>query len=229
MADQPLEAAGILLDLDGTLVESVGDLTTAINRTLAEFDRTAVAEDQVRNWVGEGVRLLVKYAMEATGGCDETHLSEAHERFMVHYGHCFTEKTHPFPEVVETLRHFREAGVHLGVVTNKPSSFTEPLLEATGLRDLMDVVVSGDTAPAKKPDPAPVFVGLDPMGIAPEQAVFVGDSRYDVEAGLNAGCQVVCVTYGYNRGEDVYTLGAHRVVTTFGALREVIRPALAGA
>ena len=223
MAQQPLDAAGILLDLDGTILETAGDLATATNRTLAELGREQVAEERVRTWIGDGVRALFRFALEATGDCDEALLDEAHERFMVHYGDCFADRSHPFPGVVETLKHYREAGVPLAVVTNKAAAFTEPLLEATGLRPLLDVVISGDTAPAKKPDPAPVRAALEAMGVAPERAVLVGDSRNDVEAGLNAGCRVVCVTYGYNRGEDVTTLGAQRIVETFAAVREVVR------
>jgi len=225
MADQPLDAAGILLDLDGTILDTAKDLATAVNRTLDELGRPEVGEDQVRTWIGDGVRALVRFALEATGECDEALLDEAHERFMVHYGDCFADRSHPYPAVVETLRHFREAGLSLAVVTNKAAAFTEPLLEATGLRPLLDVVISGDSVPVKKPDPAPVRAALEGMGLTPEQAVLVGDSRNDVEAGLNAGCRVVCVTYGYNRGEDVTTLGAQRVVESFDAVRAVIHPA----
>ena len=224
MAPQPLDAAGILLDLDGTILETAGDLATATNRTLAEYGRPQVSEEQVRTWIGDGVRALVQFAFEATGDSDEALLDEAHDRFMRHYADCFADRSHPFPGVVATLQHFREAGIPLAVVTNKAAAFTEPLLEATGLRPLLDVVISGDTAPAKKPDPAPVRAALEAMGVAAEQAVLVGDSRNDVEAGLRAGCRVVCVTYGYNRGEDVYALGAQRIVETFDAVREVVRP-----
>ncbi len=223
-APDPLEAAALLLDLDGTILDTAGDLATAVNRTLAELGREKVAEDRVRTWIGDGVRILVRQALEATGGCDDGALDNAHERFMVHYGDCVADRSHPFPGVVATLARFRDVGLPMGVVTNKAAVFTEPLLEATGLMPYLDVVVSGDTVAAKKPDPAPVRAAAEALGVDPARMVLVGDSRNDVRAGLDAGCAVVCVTYGYNRGEDVRTLGATRVVETFSQLWDAIRP-----
>ncbi|MFA9459451.1 phosphoglycolate phosphatase [Thiohalorhabdus methylotrophus] len=219
-----MPARGVLLDLDGTILETVGDLATATNRTLADFKREAVSEERVRTWIGDGVRALVRFALEATGGCDDALLDDAHERFMVHYGDCFADRSHPFPGVVEALDHLRESGISLAVVTNKAAAFTEPLLEATGLSARLDVIISGDSVARKKPDPAPIRAALERMGLEADQAVLVGDSRNDVEAGLAAGCRVVCVTYGYNRGEDVSTLGAQRLVDSFSAVRDLIQP-----
>ncbi|KPV41489.1 hypothetical protein AN478_02665 [Thiohalorhabdus denitrificans] len=220
----PLPAKAVLFDLDGTILETAGDLATATNRTLADFHREAVEEGQVRAWIGDGVRALVRYALEATGGCDEALLDQAHERFMVHYGKCFADRSHPFPGVVETMDRLREAGLPLAVVTNKAAAFTEPLLEASGLASRLDVVISGDSVDKKKPDPAPVNAALERLGVTAEEAVLVGDSRNDVESALAAGCRVICVTYGYNRGEDVTTLGAQRLVDEFGTILELIQP-----
>ena len=222
----PVPAAALLLDLDGTILDTATDLTTAVNRTLDELGRSPVRETSVRAWIGDGVRALVRQALEATGGGSERDLDHAHERFMIHYGDCFADASTPYADVLETLAAFREAGVPMAVVTNKAAAFTEPLLEATGLRPLLDVVISGDSAPAKKPDPAPVLAALERMGAEPAASVLVGDSRNDTEAGLRAGCRVVCVAYGYNRGEDPHDLGGERVVDRFGDLRAVIRPAV---
>ncbi|MFP4614896.1 MAG: phosphoglycolate phosphatase [Thiohalorhabdus sp.] len=220
----PLAARAVLFDLDGTILETAGDLATATNRTLADFHREAVEEGQVRAWIGDGVRALVRYALEATGGCDEALLDQAHERFMVHYGDCFADRSHPFPGVVETMDRLREAGLPLAVVTNKAAAFTEPLLEASGLAPRLDVVISGDSVDKKKPDPAPVNAALERLGVSAGEAVLVGDSRNDVESARAAGCRVICVTYGYNRGEDVTTLGAQRLVDDFAAVLELIQP-----
>jgi len=214
----------LLLDLDGTILDTARDLMTATNRTLAEMGRDPVDEGQVRAWIGDGVRALVRSALEATGGCDDGTLDQAHERFMVHYGDCFADDSHPFPGVVEVLEKARAAGVPAAVITNKAGAFTEPLLEATGLRPYLAVVVSGDTVSRKKPDPEPVRHALEQLEAEPGRSVMVGDSRNDVNAGLAAGCRVVCVTYGYNRGEDVYSLGADRVVEAFGDVWECVVP-----
>lgn len=222
---EPLGAAAVLLDLDGTILETAGDLTTAVNRTLTEMGREPVAEERVRGWIGDGVRVLLQRALDATGTSDTGTLDQAHERFMVHYADCVADRSHPYPGVVETLAHLREAGLPLAVVTNKASAFTEPLLEATGLMPYLDAVICGDKVGAKKPDPAPLRAAVEELGVDPASAVLVGDSRNDVQAARAAGCPVICVTYGYNRGEDVRELGADRVVETFAQVRGQIRPA----
>lgn len=211
---EPLVADAVLLDLDGTLLDTAGDLTTAANRTLAELGRESVAESQVRHWIGDGVRALVASFMEATGGQAEG----AYERFLAHYGECFSEASHPYPGVVATLERLRGMGVPLAVITNKAAAFTEPLLADTGLAPYLDCVVSGDTLPEKKPDPAPVRYAAGELGVALDRAVFVGDSANDVAAGHAAGCNVLCVAYGYNRGVSPAELGAERVIDSFSEL-----------
>jgi phosphoglycolate phosphatase len=211
---KPLVADGVLLDLDGTLLDTAADLTTAANRTLAELGRPEVDEAQVRDWIGDGVRALVASFMEATGGQQEG----AYERFLAHYGDCFSEQSHPYDGVVATLQNLQAMAVPLAVITNKAAAFTEPLLEATGLAPYLDCVVSGDTLPEKKPDPAPVRYAARQLGVSPEQSVFVGDSANDVAAGHAAGCSVICVAYGYNRGVPPAELGAERVIETFDEL-----------
>jgi phosphoglycolate phosphatase len=210
----PLAADAVLLDLDGTLLDTATDLTTAANRTLAEFGREPVAEAQVRDWIGDGVRALVASFMEATGG----QVEGAYERFLAHYGECFSEQSYPYPGVPEALERLRAMALPLAVITNKAAAFTEPLLAATGLTPYLDCVVSGDTLPQKKPDPAPVHHAAGQLGVAPARAVFVGDSANDVAAGRAAGCPVVCVSYGYNRGIDPRELGADRVIDSFDEL-----------
>lgn len=218
-----LPAKALLLDLDGTILDTAGDLMTGLNRTLVELGRSEVDEDQVRAWIGDGVRALVRRGLEASGGYDDALLDQAHERFMVHYGDCFTDATSPYPGVIETLDRFRQAGLPMAVITNKAAAFTEPLLEATGILAYLGTVISGDQVTRKKPDPEGIRRALEELGVAADDAAFVGDSANDVTAGLEAGCYVVCVTYGYNRGEDVNSLGAHRVTETFTGLLDFLR------
>jgi len=223
-AGDPLPMQALLLDLDGTILDTARDLMTAVNRTLAELDRPAVSEAQVRTWIGDGVRALVRSALEVTGDHEEGLLDQAHERFMVHYGDCYADESAPYPGVLDVLERAREAGVPVAVITNKAAAFTEPLLEATGLRPYLSVVVSGDTVASKKPDPEPVSHALERLGTEAGRSVMVGDAANDVNAGLAAGCQVICVTYGYNRGADVYQLGADRVVEDFATVWDCVQP-----
>lgn len=225
MAPQPLDAAGILLDLDGTILETAGDLATATNRTLAEYGRPQVSEEQVRTWIGDGVRALVQFAFEATGDSDEALLDEAHDRFMRHYADCFADRSHPFPGVVATLQHFREAGIPLAVVTNKAAAFTEPLLADLGIRDAFEIVISGDTLPEKKPSPLPLLHAAEWFGVEPADALMVGDSVSDVKAARAAGFAIVCMSYGYNHGQDIRAAEPDAVIDSMMELDRLLADA----
>ncbi len=195
----------VLIDLDGTLVDSVPDLAWAVDRTLEELGRPPAGEDRVRNWVGNGVERLIKRALTGTldGEPEGDLFATALPIFQRHYHEINGRLSHPFPGVVEGLNALRGTGVDLGCVTNKAEAFTLPLLEKLGLRSFFRLVVSGDTTPHKKPHPAPLLHAAEHFALPPETGLMVGDSRHDVEAARSAGFQVVAVTYGYNHGEDI--------------------------
>ncbi len=218
-----LEADALLLDLDGTLLDTAGDLTTALNRTLVGLERSLVKEEQVREWIGDGVYKLVQRGLEATGGDSLGIEEEAYTRFFASYSECLGGQSYPYPGVKATLASLHQIGLPMAVVTNKAARFTRPLLEATGIMSYLQLVISGDTLPEKKPDAAPVTYAARCLGIEPSRMVVVGDSLNDIQAGRRAGCFVVAVTYGYCHGVDPYTMGADRVITCFSALLEQIR------
>ena len=194
-----------LIDLDGTLVDSVPDLAWAVDRTLEELGRPPAGEARVRDWVGNGVERLVKRALTGTldGEPDPAQFESALPVFQRYYHEINGRLSRPFPGVIEGLEGLRDAGIQLGCVTNKAEAFTLPLLEKLELRPFFRLVVSGDTTPHKKPHPAPLLHAAEHFGLPPEAGLMVGDSRHDVEAARNAGFQVVAVTYGYNHGEDI--------------------------
>ncbi|OCX96951.1 MAG: phosphoglycolate phosphatase [Pseudomonas sp. K35] len=195
----------VMFDLDGTLMDSVPDLAAAVDKMLMLLGREPAGIERVRDWVGNGSRVLVRRALAGglnhDGVADEL-ADEALALFMQAYsgGH---ELTAVYPGVRECLDWLREREVKLAIITNKPAQFIEPLLEEKGLAGYFQWLVGGDTLPQQKPDPAALFWVMDKAGVAPGESLFVGDSRNDVWAAKAATVRCVALTYGYNHGEPI--------------------------
>ncbi|RRV30513.1 phosphoglycolate phosphatase [Stutzerimonas stutzeri] len=195
----------VMFDLDGTLMDSVPDLAAAVDKMLMLLGREPAGIERVRDWVGNGSRVLVRRALagqlDHDGVVDEL-ADEALALFMQAYagGH---ELTAVYPGVRDCLDWLRERRVKLAIITNKPAQFIEPLLEEKGLAGYFDWLVGGDTLPQQKPDPAALFWVMDKAGVAPSESLFVGDSRNDVRAAKAATVRCVALTYGYNHGEPI--------------------------
>ena len=216
--------AGILFDLDGTLVDSAPDLTAAMDSMLSTLGREPAGETQVRNWVGNGAGILVKRALagqfdyQTNPGFSEDDYRKALDLFFTAYSDSNGRQAEVYPGVVPFLQAAHAEGIALGVVTNKPQAFTGPLLQKMQLDRWFAIAVSGDTLPVKKPDPAPLLHALGILGKQPEQCLMVGDSVNDIEAAKRAGMPSVAVSYGYNYGSDVRALGADIVVDSLAEL-----------
>ncbi|MBI4988541.1 MAG: phosphoglycolate phosphatase [Rhodocyclales bacterium] len=208
----PIKA--VLIDLDGTLLDTVPDLADAANAMLAELGRLTLPVDAIRDFVGKGIPNLVARCLGYPGESDTIEARDALAVFKRHYAAVNGRRTRIYPGVVEGLQALRRAGLKTACVTNKAAAFTEQLLASTGLADLLDMTVSGDTLPEKKPHPLPFLHICTSFGIAPAEALVIGDSRNDVAGARAAGCPVFCVPYGYSEGEDVRDLGADAIVGT---------------
>ena len=208
----PIKA--VLIDLDGTLLDTVPDLADAANAMLAELGRLTLPVHTVRDFVGKGIPNLVGRCLGYPGESGEPDARAALAVFWRHYAAVNGRRTRIYPGVLEGLQAMHRAGLKTACVTNKAAAFTGPLLEATGLAALLDLTVSGDTLAEKKPHPLPFLHICAAFGIAPAEALVVGDSRNDVAGARAAGCPVFCVPYGYSEGEDVRDLGADAIVGT---------------
>ena len=196
--------AALLFDLDGTLLESLPDLATAIDRMLLELGLASAGIERVRGWIGDGARQLVREALQfAQRETTEAILDAALSIYQRHYAACLTDRSQLFAGVLPALQQWRAAGVPMACVTNKGAAFTEPLITHFWLRELLPVIVSGDTLPQRKPDPAPLLFACEQLQVSPTRAVMIGDSRNDVLAARAAGMPVVCVDYGYNHGRSI--------------------------
>jgi len=204
----------VTFDLDGTLLDTVPDLHTASNAMLAELGLALRTEDEIRNFVGQGVVVLVLRCLRDRAAPEGEFLDRAVAIFQRHYAAINGSRSRVFPGVVEGLNAWRATGLPLAVVTNKPAAFTGPLLECMGLSGYFTAVVSGDTTPHRKPHPAPLQHACAQMGTSPENNLHIGDSRHDIETARNAGSAVFCVPYGYNEGEPVRAADCDALVQT---------------
>ncbi len=195
----------MMFDLDRTLVDSVPDLAAAIDRMLLLMGRPAAGVTQVRDWVGNGARVLVRRAL--AGSLEHSEVTEGDavqglELFYQHYADDHQQTT-AYPGVFDTLKWLKRQRVELALITNKPERFVGPLLDELQLGRFFRWIIGGDTLPQQKPDPAALLHVLHLAGVAPQQALFVGDSRSDVLAARAAGVLCIGMSYGYNHGRPI--------------------------
>ncbi len=217
----------ILLDVDGTLVDSVPDLAYCIDETLDRLGLPRRGEAAVRLWVGNGVERLVQRALvnDLDGEPNRSLYERALPLFLDLYAENTSRRSVLYPGVQEGLNYLAVAGYRLGAVTNKAERFTLPLLEALGIERYFELVVSGDTLSKKKPDPLPLLHAAQKLGVAPAESLMVGDSSNDVQAARAAGFQIVCVSYGYNHGEDIRETHPDAVIDSLAELKTVLERA----
>ncbi|MDO9151832.1 MAG: phosphoglycolate phosphatase [Methylotenera sp.] len=194
----------IMFDLDGTLVNTAPEIAFAANQMLDSLDLPNKSPIQIERYIGEGAQMLIKRCVMSESGVepDDDLLHDAQALFFEHYANNVT-RSQPYEGVLETLSHLKGKGFKLACVTNKPERFTHPLLDATGLADFFDVVVSGDTLPKKKPSPMQLHHICKTFNVLEAESMLVGDSETDVVAAHAAGCYIVTVPYGYNQGRVI--------------------------
>ncbi|NOX42459.1 MAG: phosphoglycolate phosphatase [Gammaproteobacteria bacterium] len=214
----------ILIDLDGTLVDSVPDLAFCVDTMMQEMGMPAHGENKVREWVGNGVERLVKRALvgRLEGEPAAELFDKAYPIFLTLYRDNNSKRSCVYPGVMGGLDWLTQQGYKLGCVTNKAEQFTLPLLNNLGLDHYFSLVISGDTLPRKKPDPMPLLHAAAFFSVLPEKSMLLGDSISDVKAARAAGFNVVCVSYGYNHGNDIRDASPDAVIDSFEALSDLL-------
>ena len=214
----------MLFDLDGTLVETAPEIMDAVNDTLGRFSLPLVSQQQVNDWIGHGtLELLVQALADRTGTpVEQVRTSDLLRQMVPVYDGFYQQRcgtrSHLYPHVRETLQALRAQGVKLAVVTNKESRYTKVVMDVHQLGPMFDAVVSGDTFPAKKPNPVGVAHCLAQFGVARERSLFVGDSSIDAATARNAGVPVWLLPYGYNMGQPIESCAPDRVIADFSVL-----------
>ncbi len=212
----PLYVKAVMIDLDGTLLDTIPDLAVAANMMLTELNMPVLPESLIRNFVGKGIHNLIERTL--TGSMDGKPDAELFQQALPIYERSYRavngKHTTIYPGVKEGLDLLRAQGFPLVCVTNKSERFTLPLLDYVSLSRYFTTVVSGDTLPQKKPDPAPLLHACSQLNVAPAEMLMIGDSLNDAQAARSAGCPIFCVTYGYNEGHDVHTLDVDAIVAS---------------
>ena len=219
---KPFDA--VMFDLDGTLIETAPEIADAVNLTLRKVGLSNVTQQQVNDWIGHGTLELLIQALAYTQRLSDQDVRNSQElpsisaTFNKHYHQCCGTRSHLYPQVRETLTALRARDVRLAVVTNKESRFTQTVLDAHRLTELFDVVISGDTLPVKKPNPAGIAHCLQLFQAKPDRSLFVGDSSIDIATARNAGVAVWALPYGYNMGEPIEASNPDRVIEDISTL-----------
>jgi phosphoglycolate phosphatase len=184
----------LIFDLDGTLIDSLADLTDATNHMLAQFGRSLLVEEQVRLLVGQGARSLVARAMP---GASDDEIERGLADFLAYNEAHIADRTCPYPGVVETLARLRDGGYPMAIISNKNVALCRKILAILGIEDFFAAVLGADSLSTRKPSPEPVLKLVRDFGVVPADAVMVGDSINDIEAGRGAGTVTVGCTWGY--------------------------------
>jgi phosphoglycolate phosphatase len=214
----------VLIDVDGTLVDSVPDLAYCVDEMMKQLGMPAHGEAKVREWVGNGVERLTRRALigQLEGEPDDALFEKAYPIFLALYAENTSKRSVLYPGVKEGLAYLKSAGYKLGCVTNKAAQFTLPLLQDLGIHDEFAIIVSGDTLPKKKPDPMPLLYVAEQLGVTPAEATMLGDSVSDVKAARAAGFQIICMSYGYNHGVDIREANPDAVIDSMAELEGLL-------
>lgn len=227
-----LEVDAAIVDLDGTMVDTIGDFAEAIARMLADLQLPALDAALIEHMVGKGTEHLLRsvlahvlaqagHPQAALPAAVASLLPTALARYEQHYLAINGQYSALYAGVLEGLQALRAGGLRLACVTNKPLAFTRPLLAAKGLQGLFEQVFGGDSFATKKPDPLPLLKTCEALGTTPARTLMLGDSSNDAQAARAAGCPVVLVTYGYNHGQSVEAVGADALIDSIAQLRVV--------
>jgi len=223
-----LNLQAVMIDLDGTMVDTIGDFEVALNRALTDLQVPTANRLLIERSIGKGsehlIRTVLKHQFalpEMSGNTREVEqlFMPVWERYEHHYLSINGEFSNVFPGVMEGLEQIKALGLPMACLTNKPVSFTLPLIQDKGLAPYFTKVFGGDSFERKKPDPLPLLKTCEALQSLPAQTLMVGDSSNDAQAADAAGCPVVLMTYGYNHGEPIQNTPALAWLDSFAQLK----------
>ncbi len=217
----------VSFDLDGTLVDTAGEIAEAANRTVEEFGLPRQPADEITKLIGAGTRelmlgLLQRIAADGSGEGVSVDTAAVLERFVHHYAATAGTTCRAYPSALDALERLRKAGVRLACVTNKEERYSRSVLAACGMNGAFDLLVAGDTLAVKKPDARVLGHVVAMLGATRESTVHVGDSRTDVEAARNAGVAAWVVPYGYNRGVPIEEAMPDSICRDLGEVADLV-------
>ena len=212
----------ILFDLDGTLFETAPELAEAVNLMLKDLEMAELKTNEIKRFIGRGAENLIKQSIEVSSKKDPTPVFAKAEKLFAHHYSLISANSLMYEGVEKSIIDLKAKDFLLGCVTNKPAIYTEALMNHSRLADFMDIIVSGDTTEKKKPDPLPILHALNQLNIEPKDAIMVGDSVVDIEAGFEAGTYIFTVPYGYQFGESIISDKVDYAMSNFSELTQII-------
>lgn len=217
--------SAVIIDLDGTMLDTVPDFHVAINRMREELDLAPIDKEQIARMVGKGSEHLIRsvLGLDFDAARVETHFDNSMGAYQRHYLAINGQHSVHYPDVLAGLDDLKAQGLRLACVTNKPVAFATPLLAQKGLAPYFELLLGGDSLPRKKPDPMPLLQVCSDFGLRPDQVVAIGDSSNDAEAARAAGCFVLTVPYGYNHGRAIHETDSDGIVDTLLEAAQLIR------
>ncbi len=215
----------VMIDVDGTLVDSVPDLAWCVDETMKEIGLPVRGESAVRQWVGNGVIRLMERAVanDLNAAHDVVLFDKGMPIFNALYADNNAKRSGLYEGVKEGLAYLKSLDLKVGCVTNKDERFTLPILTDLGIVDAFEIIISGDTLAKKKPDPLPLLHAAEKLGVDPKQSLMLGDSSSDVKAARAAGFNIICMSYGYNHGEDINNYDPDTVIDSMTELQNLIK------
>jgi len=205
----------IIFDLDGTLVDTVQDITDALNYGLKPYGIKSLTVRDTVEMVGEGISRLIEKILSV----EKKHLKEdIIKRFLEYYSEHLADSSREYPYVKETLEKLKY--LKKAVISNKGENLSRRLLEKLGIAQYFNLIIGSDTTGEKKPSPMPVLYAVSKLSVSPQESMIVGDSNYDIEAGKKAGIRTVAVTYGYRAKE--FLIGADYLISDLKELVSLI-------
>jgi phosphoglycolate phosphatase len=217
-----IHAQAAIIDLDGTMVDTLGDFEFALNAMLAELSQPGVTRGAIELMVGKGSEHLIRSVLAHVGAAPSLY-EQAWQSYQAHYLSINGQHSAVYPGVVVGLEALKKRGLKLACLTNKPTNFAKPLLAAKGLAGFFEVVYGGEAFERKKPDPLPLQKTCEALGSMPARTLMVGDSSNDAKAARAAGCPIVLVTYGYNHGEPVRAVDADGFADSLADVAAMLR------
>ncbi len=214
----------VMIDVDGTLVDSVPDLAYCVDQMMIALCKPVIGNERVRHWVGNGVPRLVERALvgQLEGTPSKEEFDKAYPIFLDLYSKNSSVRSHLYEGVMEGLDYLKSKDYLIGCVTNKAEQFTIPLLKTLGIFEYFKIVISGDTLEKKKPDPLPLIHSANFFKLNPKDCLMLGDSVSDVKAARAAGFNIICMSYGYNHGNNIADENPDLVIDSMRKLREYL-------
>ncbi len=215
----------VMIDVDGTLVDSVPDLAWCVDETMKEIGLPIRGEPAVRQWVGNGVVRLMERAIanDLNAEHDTALFEKGMPIFNALYADNNAKRSGLYEGVKEGLAYLKSLDLKVGCITNKDERFTLPILRDLDIIDAFEIIISGDTLEKKKPDPLPLLHGAKELGVKAEDSLMLGDSRSDVKAARAAGFDIICMSYGYNHGEDIRNYHPDAVIDSMIELQGILK------